>query len=186
MLLLVAGGLAWWWQRQPPPPVPDASALRYPDFVVDGLRALTLDGNGHPSRRLWATQVRHYADDGSSELDRPVLVVFDQAADGSPLPPWIAHGNSGWITEAADEVLLQGDVVVERPAATPPLRLTSEELLVLPDFDYAETAAFARLTADPDWVTAASGLRVWFSEPMRAKLFGRVHASRAPQPAAAP
>lgn len=190
-LLLCGGALAWWWhQGQSPPLVPAAVPERHPDFVVDGLRALNLDPSGHPLRRLRAVHLRHYADDGSSELDQPVLLSFSAddtdgtANPGDPPPPWTARGNTGWVTEAGDELLLQGDVVVERAAtaSAPPIRLTSAELLVLPGFDYAETAHFARLDAGEDWVTAASGLRVWFDEPMRAKLFGRVHASHTPRP----
>jgi lipopolysaccharide export system protein LptC len=184
LLLALTGMLGWWWQQAHRPTPASATATeRRPDFVVEGLVGLTFDTEGRPLRRLWATRLRHYPDDGSSELDEPLLLALNRDDRGAPTPPWQVQGDTGWISAAGDELLLQGNAVVRRDATgeTAPLRLTSAELLVLPEFDYAETARFARLTGGEDEVTAERGLRVWFGEPMRAKLFGRVAARLIPK-----
>ena len=68
------------------------SGERRPDYVVHGLHAVTLDAAGVPERRLDAQRLRHYPDDGSSELDAPVLVVYRE--DG---PPMHARSSRAWI-----------------------------------------------------------------------------------------
>lgn len=184
LLLVIVGGLAWWWQQgTAPEPARTEAGARQPDFVVDGLRAVTMAADGQPLRRLVSTQVRHYPDDDSTELDAPVLLLYatgddDPTDDDAASPPWRVRADTGWVSADGDELLLQGAVAINRVASAtaPPVRLTSAELLVLPDFEYAETARFARLRAGEDWVTAADGMQVWFGSRMRAKLFGRVHA----------
>jgi len=174
LLLAVVGGVAWWLQRASTPPPPSAAGgERRPDYIVKRLDALSLDERGRPDRRLVASEVRHYPDDGSSELTQPHLTVYADDA-----PPWRASSETGWVNATGDEVLMEQNVRIERAAtvSAPPLLLRSSEMLVLPETDYAETARFAELDSGEDWITATDGLRVWFGDAMRATLFGRVRA----------
>lgn len=174
LLLALAGTLAWWLQRtstpEPPPPPPRP---HLPDYIVEQLDAVTMSADGEPERRLVADRLRHYPDDGSSELDRPRLWVYRE--DG---PPWQASAATGWLNADGDELLLEQDVRLERSAtdAAPPLLLRTSEMLVLPEADYAETARFAEIDRGDDWVTARDGLRVWLGDSVRARLFGRARA----------
>jgi lipopolysaccharide export system protein LptC len=174
VLLALVGAGAWWLQRASTPPAPPPVAKeRRPDYIVDRVDALVMDERGRPDRRLIASEVRHYADDGSAELTEPRLIVY--ADDG---PPWRARADTGWVNAAGDEILLEENVRIERAATAtgPPLLLRSSEMLILPETDYAETARFAELDSGEDWLTAQQGMRVWFGDAMRAKLFGRVRA----------
>jgi lipopolysaccharide export system protein LptC len=174
LLLAVLGIAAWWLQRgSAPPPPPAAAQERRPDYIVEDLDAVAMDVQGRPDRRLTTPELRHYPDDGSSELAAPRLVIYTE--DG---PPWYARSDIAWVNATGDELLLEDNVRIERAAAgsAPPLLLRTSELLVLPESDYAETARFAEIDRGEDWVTAADGLRVWFGERMRARLFGRVRA----------
>lgn len=173
-LVLGAIGLLAWWLYQdagPRAPAPGPGERR-PDYIVDGVRAVTMDAAGRPERRLAAKQVRHFPDDGASELDAPRLIAYSD--DGTP--PWEVEADTGWITADADELLLEHNVVLERAAGpdSPPVRLTTSELLVLPETEYAETARYAEIESGADWITAVDGMRVWYGDAMRAKLFGRV------------
>jgi lipopolysaccharide export system protein LptC len=171
LALAVLGLLAWWYgASREPAPAPGGPTERRPDYVVEDVTGVTMDADGRPARRLVSPQLRHYPDDGSTELDRPLVTVFDDAA-----PPWRVQAERGWIDATGDELLLEGAVQATR-AATPelePVKLTTSELLVLVDTDYAETDRFAELERGADWVTANDGMRVWFSEPMRVRTFGR-------------
>jgi len=183
LLLALSGALAWWLQREarPPPPAPEPTERR-PDYIVEGLSALTMDTAGRPDRRLTANELRHYPDDGSSELDDPRLLVYDDDA-----PPWQARADTGWINADGDEVLLQQRVRLERDATdtAAPLVLRTSEMLVLPETDYAETARFVEIDSGDDWVTAQHGMRAWLGEAVRVKLSGRVRARYGgPDPAA--
>jgi lipopolysaccharide export system protein LptC len=172
LMLLVVGAGSWWLTNSGQPDDPEVVAQgRRPDYVVDGIRGVTMDDRGMPSRRIDAARLRHYPDDGSSELDMPVLEVV---GDGGP--PWRARSETAWINAAGDEVLLQENVVLSRPATdlAAPIELRTSELLVMPKVDYAETGRFVEIEQGQDWLTGTDGVRAWFGETTRIQVFGRV------------
>jgi lipopolysaccharide export system protein LptC len=172
--LLSLGAGAWWLIRaQQSPDTGVVTQGRRPDYVVDGIRGVTMDERGMPAQRIDATRLRHYPDDGSSELDEPVLEVLGE--DG---PPWRARSESAWINAEGDEVLLQDKVVLSRSATdlAAPIELRTSELLVLPQVDYAETGRFVEIEQGQDWLTGTDGVRAWFGETTRIQVFGRVRA----------
>lgn len=178
MLLIITGLVAWWWLPvRDSDQAPGVSAERRPDYVVEGLRALSMNLAGEPERRLKASRLRHYPDDGSSELDDPVLVIY-----GDEGPDLRARSAQAWINARGDEILLERDVWLYR-AATPlsaPIELRTSELLVLPEVDYAETGRFVEIERDADWITATNGMRAWLGDDTRIQLFGRARSALFP------
>lgn len=172
-LLLAAIGLAAWWYRgaQRPPPAPDAGRQGRPDYVAEQVSAVAMSASGRPFRRLQAPELRHYPGNYGTELDTPVLRLI--AEEG---PDWVIRAESAWIAAEGGEVLLEGRVFAERPAAAdaPPMRIRTSELLLLEKMGYAETDRFVELERGEDWLTAVDGARLWYEEPMRSRLFGRV------------
>lgn len=138
---------------------------------------MTLDAAGLPERRLTAQRLRHYPDDGSSELDDPVLVVYSD--DG---PPLHARSARAWINARGDEILLEQEVRLERAATaqSAPIELRTSELLVLPKVDYAETGRLVEIERAQDWITATEGMRAWLGNTTRIQLFGRARAGLIP------
>jgi lipopolysaccharide export system protein LptC len=184
-VLLMAVGVGAYWLQSASRPGPPSSAGgdRRADYVVEGLRTVIMDAHGRPARRLWAERLRHYPDDGSMELERPRLEL--PRADG---PPWRAAAASGWLNRDGDEVLLERRVRLYRAAtdSAPPMLLRTSELLVLPRQDYAETGRFAEIETGRDWLTAQQGLRLWYGNERRVKLYGRLRARFASTPRANP
>ncbi len=178
-LLAIALGLTSllaWWFGQRPPSLLSASASpdsRRPDHVVDGLRALAFDIHGQPLRELRADQLRHYADEDSSELERPRLKVFDGLA-----PPWLIRAERGFISSRAERVILSGEVHARRDAGldSQVMSFNTSEITLYPDDQYAETDRFVELESGLDSITAINGMRFWYSEPQRGSFFGRVRA----------
>lgn len=175
LLLLTSVVIAGWWLQRPRDGEEAGSqpGERRPDYVVEGVRGLVLDTDGLPHRRLDAERLRHYPDDGSSELDEPVLIVYPDEG-----PPWRARSRSARINADGDEVLLERDVRLRRAATArmAAIELRTSELRVLPEIDYAETDHFVEIERGPDWVTSQQGVRAWLGEATRAEFFGRVHA----------
>jgi lipopolysaccharide export system protein LptC len=173
LVLTLVGGAAWWQQYgQPPEATPTGVRERRPDYTVDGLPATAMDTTGRPVRQLTADAMRHYSDDDSSELDRPVLILY--RSDG---PPWNIRSDTGWISGDRERVLLHGQVVADREGRgeARPVHLTTSELLVRPRQEYAETAMPVKLTSGEDWLTS-TGMQAWYGESvMRARFLGRAH-----------
>jgi len=175
-LILAAVAAFAWWKRPVVEPDDRQSAepqQRQPDYTVDRFTATVMDDTGVPERRLTAWELRHYPDDDSTELEQPLLTLFKDAA-----PPWLVRSNTGWISADGAEVLMRGKVYIdrERSPTIRPVHLSTRELLVRPDEEYAETDRPIIATSQSDWLTSANGGRIWFGESLRIELAGSVRA----------
>jgi lipopolysaccharide export system protein LptC len=175
VLLLTLIVVAAWWLQRPRAPGAEAGLDegRRADYVVEGIRGMVFDRDGLPERRLQAERLRHYADDGSSELDAPRFALHNDDA-----PPWLARSRTARVNADGKTILLQQAVRLERAATarSPAIALQTSELLILPERDYVETDRFVTLRRGEDWLTAAQGLRAWLGDPRRVEIDGRVRA----------
>jgi lipopolysaccharide export system protein LptC len=132
-----------------------------------------MDESGHLHRRLTATQLRHYANHGGSDLDDPTLMIFTEAG-----PPWVVRSEAGWISEEGDELRLPGVVFIDRDAGpnTRPVHLKTWDLYVKPKEDYAQTDRPVHVTSNANWLTSRRGARVRFGEQLHLVLLGRTRA----------
>lgn len=177
--LALLGIVAWWFgqrSRTAAPPAETAQSRR-PDYVVEGLRALDLDLHGQPARQLSAKQLRHYPDDDSSELEQPQVRLFDEHT-----PPWIILAARGHISSRAEQIILSGGVRAERAAApgSEAIAFRTSEIAIFPDDHYAETDRFVEMETGAHRLTAVNGMRIWYAEPKRGRLLGRVRIQVAP------
>jgi lipopolysaccharide export system protein LptC len=172
--LLAIGGAAWWQQsRQVPEPTVPIVRERLPDYRVEGLAATTMGTTGHPVRRMNAERMRHYADDNSSEFDRPVLIVYRPQE-----PPWTIRAETAWASGDGEQVWLHGEVDIDREGdgTARPVHLRTSELLVRPHEEYAKTVMPVAIASVDDWLKA-KGMEVWYGEAaMRARFVGRPRA----------
>jgi lipopolysaccharide export system protein LptC len=171
LVLALVGGAAWWQQsgQGPEPPRP-VQRERQPDYTVERFSALVLDPAGQPARRLSAREMRHCADDDSSELDLPELILYRPDS-----PPWDIRSETGWVSGDGDRVLLHGQVSADREGRgdVRPIQLRTSEMLILPRLDYAETDMPVAIDSDADWLRS-TGMQVWFADKaLRARFLGR-------------
>lgn len=180
LLLILLAAAAWWLAtvRERGTQV-GARDPGVPDQVVEGLRATTMDEAGRPQRRLIAREARHYPRHAGTQLDEPHLTLFTETG-----PPWRLQSERGWVAEKAEEIRLQGQVLLEREAGAdnPPLQVETRELLLRPQEDYARTDQPLHAISGPDWLHSVQGGEAWFGEALRARLFGRVSLEYAPPP----
>jgi lipopolysaccharide export system protein LptC len=177
------GGGAWWILRsQPGVQVAPPQRARAPDSVVSRFSAVETDDTGRPSRRLAAVQLRQFLDEDLVELDAPRLTLFE--TDG---PPWEGQSRHGLLVRGGEEIRLSDAVQLRRAGSQTArsLHLATSELTIWPQREYAQGDRPVRIESDRDWVTA-TGIRLWYKEPARAELPGRVHLYLAPASAGAP
>lgn len=177
-------GLLAWWQLQTPP---EGDAIRparerLPDYTVRNFAAVETDASGQPSRRLVAAELRHYADEDVSELDRPRMELYQADA-----PPWLAQAQRGTVFASGDQVRLSGAVRLDREAdrSNRAAHLETERIDIWRKQSLAETDLPVRILSDGDLLTA-NGMRLWYAEPTRTSFHGRARVRFAPEPAQAP
>jgi lipopolysaccharide export system protein LptC len=108
-----------------------------PDFIVNGVTLTQFDPQGRPTNKLFAEKMTHFAVDDRAELLRPRYVSLrpDQ-------PQLEARAQRAVVQGSGERVVMTGDVVITRapgPDGDPPMRLTTEKLVALPDLEQYTT-----------------------------------------------
>jgi len=165
VLSLITAG-SWWLAQRAETQIPYRPQPHSPDYYLNDFSAITTGADGQPEKRLRARRMVHYPDDDSTELVRPRMTFYQ-----SPDPPWRIRSDSGWIAGNKEQVLLQGEVNIDRDggANVRPMHIITRDLRIRPDDDYAETEAAVHARSDRSWIEA-EGMQAWFAGPVRIKL----------------
>jgi len=166
------GALAWWLRQGEETPGSNMDdPERRPDYTVDDFNVTTMDELGAPHRHLTATELRHYPDDDTKELETPRLTLYVETG-----PPWLVRSETAWISSDDNLIRMHGEVYIDRAAGveTRPVHMKTREVVVKRDENYAQTDQPVRITSESDWVTAENGAQVWLEEKLRIRLLGRV------------
>lgn len=149
----------------PRPPDPDR-----PDYVVGDLRITEMTAEGIPGRILEAPTLQHFSQRGITRTDRPVLTIFQDRREN-----WRVRSESGRIRHSDEEILLEGEVHIDRAAIgdEEPLQIITRDLRIRDQGTYAETREEASLESPRHRVTG-KGLQAWLEAPVRVKLLAHV------------
>ncbi len=172
LVMASVGALAWWLRQGGETPGPNTDDPEHrPDYTVDNLDIITMDEFGAPHRHLTATELRHYPDDDTKELETPRLILHVETG-----LPWLVRSETAWISGDNNLIRMRGEVHIDRAAGvgTQPMHMKTRELYVKRDENYAHTDQPVRITREADWVTSKDGVQVWLEEKLRIKLLGRV------------
>jgi lipopolysaccharide export system protein LptC len=153
LLLLVA--LTFWLNRltQPEGLLNDGSQRHDPDLIVENFTARKLGRDGTLRYTLVARKMTHYPDDDSSVLE---TVSFEAVNPGEQ--PVSATSERGKLLNGGDKAIMEGNVVIKTDAtnASPAWRLTTPQLILLPDENLAQSDAGIHLQSADGTLTAAS------------------------------
>lgn len=153
-----------------------ASRSHTPDYFIENFTASAMDERGKLRDRLRAQVMFHYPDDDSSELTRPHVEIYRQDA-----PPWRIDSDKGWVSAKGESVLLQGEVFINRDAASKrgPVRIITRDVRIRPKDQYAETDQPVTILHAGAHVDAV-GMRAYF-EQGRVQLLSTVRGKYDPQ-----
>lgn len=177
--IALAAAASWWLYHQVSleNARQDGSQRHDPDVFADDIDLRTLNAGGKLEHRLSAVRMEHYPDDDSTTLEAPRLELYRPGE-----PPWRIRARKGWVSSGGAEVLLEGDVNVQRDGAAGlrPAHLTTSKLRVFPDRDYAESdVAVTYRTTDLE--VRSLGMRAHF-DTGQVELPARVRAVHQPPP----
>ncbi len=127
LLAIVAAAMQWilWLQRDP-----DVSDLFVgpprSDYTLSDFTLTAMKVDGSLGFRIDSPRMAKHPHLGTFAIDTPKIRLRDGRGN-----EWLAHSATGWVSEDAKTVRLEGDVVADRPR-TPkvdPLNLRSERLV---------------------------------------------------------
>ena len=140
-----------------------------PDLTMEEFEVTTMGEDGRPSRRLSAAYMAHFSDTQTKELTHPHLVVYRAEEE-----PWHVASERGWVSADNDVLMLLGKVNIWRnqPDGKREIHIETEDLRVLPDDEYAETALPVSIST-PESHTRGTGMRAYLGES-RVQLLSKV------------
>lgn len=167
-----------WWLREvatTPPPAPSNLRLHLPDYIMYDFTLTAMDNAGKPDYRLKAVSLRHYQDDGSTEVDQPQLTSFRGTG-----PSWGAVGERGWASANGTLLKLLGAVTMHRPPGpgSEEVTLITSDLTLHPKENYAETDREVTAMMGPNKMQGV-GMRLFLAEG-KVKLLSQVRSVYAP------
>ncbi len=161
VVLLIAAYSNWLLTTFRPDKLTGPRPVRHdPDYFIEGVTATVMQLGGQPRYRLRARRIEHYPDDHSLALTEPRDDYFRP-----DLPAWHLRAERGRIYDRGEQVFLDGAVSMKRPAdrKRPAAELETRDLELLPQQEYAETAARARLRLGRNTL-AGTGMQLFLKQ----------------------
>jgi lipopolysaccharide export system protein LptC len=156
-LLALLALLTFWIQRivQPPAPKLDGSNRHDPDYILNNFVTTKTDTNGNLHYRLVASEMKHYPDDDSTELQHP---HFTSYAPGKPYTQ--IEGQRGFVSSNGENIQFMDNVKVVRQASKDrgEMVVLTEYLNVEPKKDLVTTDRPVVITQAPKTVIHAIGM----------------------------
>lgn len=114
----------------------DGSTRHDPDLIVENFNARKLGEDGRVLYTLAARKMVHYPDDDSALLETVKVEAYEPKQ-----PRMMITADNGRLEQGGERVLIEGNVVIVRDAdaKNEPARVTTDNLLVLPDAGIART-----------------------------------------------
>lgn len=158
VVLALLAALTFWLDRAVQPQANAGQrALRHdPDYIVHGLKGVSLDNRGSVKHTLTARTMTHYPDDDTTHLTEPRFVTSTE----SPMPITVTS-REATVSPNGENIYFMNDVRVVRAAdgRQTELVLETSYLHVIPDDNVVKTDRPVRIR-NATAVVTASGLEL--------------------------
>lgn len=156
-LLALLAILTFWIDKsvQPPQPKLDGSSRHEPDYQVNNFTTTKTGPDGKPRYTLSATEMRHYPDNDSTELERPRFTMYGKLKADTQI-----QGQRGTVSSGGDDIDIMDDVKFVRSATREKGELTlwTEFLHIRPSDETATTDKPVKIVQAPHTVIYANGM----------------------------
>jgi lipopolysaccharide export system protein LptC len=171
-LLALMALITIWIDRnvQAPQAKRDGNSRHDPDYIVNNFSTTKTDADGNLRYVLAATEMIHYPDDDSTQLQRP---RFTQYTVDKPYTQ--IQGQRGFVSSKGDNVYIMDNVKVVRQAfeGRGEMTVLTEYLHVIPDDDLATTDMPVVITQAPSTVVHGTGM-IYNKKERTLKLLSKV------------
>lgn len=171
-LLALMALITIWIDRnvQAPQAKRDGSSRHDPDYKLNNFSTTKTDADGNLRWVLSATEMIHYPDDDSTQLQRP---RFTQYTVGKPYTQ--IQGQRGFVSSNGDNVYIMDNVKVVRQAfeGRGEMTVLTEYLHLIPDDDLATTDRPVVITQAPKTVIYGTGM-IYNKKERTLKLLSKV------------
>ncbi len=171
-LLLILGVITWWLVEffAVEVAVVEQAPPHSPDFFSSGYTKTEMNASGIADNKIFAEQMSHFSDDGTIEMIKPVMTVYNKNT-----PPWVIISDSGYLSSDRKDLFLNGKVFISREKAPGigSITVNTTNLRVKPKINYAETDDWAELIAPPSRVTGI-GMKAYFQQPIHLEFLSKV------------
>lgn len=162
LLVALIAGLSIWLlpEQQEQQPLPINRGGVAVDTFMENFTTQVLDSRGRPQYILRARHMEHYPHDGHSELEQPLLTLYQDDEQ------WTVSAARGVLEKNNEKIMLHGEVMIDkhlRDDPAPVLQIQTRELLVLPPQSYAETDQQTRIIQGNSTIDSR-GVRAFFEE----------------------
>jgi len=140
-LAIISG---WVFQSIENRPILTKEKLRHdPDYFLKNFTATTMNQKGQPAYQVKATQLKHFPDNDSMELQQPLFSFYE-----NNIKTWTAQANEALVTQDNNKINLKGDVILSQVLSSDknlPITLTAEQLTIEPKKNIAHTKSKIKL-----------------------------------------
>ncbi len=160
LLAALSYGLLRWVASEWRGPAPAESQA--PLLIVERFHAARLNANGQRRFIIEAPRLAQYPGSLGTRIEQPTLDWYQ--ADGQTRE-WRLQAEQAWMAADQQTLRLEGVTTMSRTADSgkPPMTMTTRDVLVRPNEQYAETAAPTRAVT-PDGEFQAVGVRAWLDQ----------------------
>ncbi len=162
LLALALLALASWWLKEKPRPTQGLSQEIHeaPDYFMNHFSSYKTNSKGELYQRLMADRMAHHKNSDETELETPLLKVYKDHE-----LQWQIKGRQGVIKPGGEDLVLQGDIELYRPATTKDqsLRLYTEQLEYQSKPGIVSTDLPVTIKSEQG-TTQAVGLRAYLNE----------------------
>lgn len=141
-----------------------------PDYFSVGYYKKEMTEQGVIKNELVADKMTHYADDGTTHLENPSMVLHNENE-----APWIIEAGKGVLAADGDNLSLSEQVSIsKKDRKTKQLfKINTAKLQVQLETSYAETDVWAEIIDGPNR-TEGIGMTSTFKSPIKVKFLSKV------------
>lgn len=174
IMLLIVGSWAWWHNQQAPmiQEQHHSTPEKNLDYFVEDFSVTSMTPKGKPARTLTANRMEHLRDTGITLLEQPLFHIYGESGS-----VWKVVSEQGTLSPDGETLLLSGQVEIDRPASADvrAMHISTSNLRLIADKDYAETDEAVKITSETGWVQGV-GMQAWLREPSHIKFLSRTRA----------